>query len=1546
MKRRRFKTIRVFVSSTFKDLKEERDYLFLHAFRELETYCKSKGWKFQPIDLRWGISANAAFKNKTMQTCLEELRHCQDISPRPNFITLLGDVYGWKPLPAELDVALVEKMFDDFSDADIQLFKDHYEYIDYNSIDANSTPKPVYVLVERHGAYLDNYELYRQQVEEPLHKLLADWAALHLENPDNIVTNCSCSNCELSEEQKNRLKMERSATEQEIYEGIFCADLPENHVYAYLKNGMEGDDPDVKRLKKLLTGRLKENTIAFTKVEELDRSIYHNLKRVIDDEIASYVEDDEELINEFFANERIAAFRGRTTELEAIDGYINSTDERTPFLVTGEAGCGKTTLLAFSAAQQRKADPECLVIQRFIGVNKHASRDKDIVMSICKVIIQRFGMSEWSIPTKPDELNGFFMFLLGSISPEKKVVIYIDALDQLDNDSSKDYLWLPMLLQENVKIILSCLPNAEYETLVERGCRTCRIEKMDEVDAESILRFWLQREKRTISDWQMKKVMSLFRQSGANMLYLRLCFEKLRKSRSYDSLNDMVGNLQNFIMYFFEKVLTEQEGHSPILVKKIISYLYVAKNGLNDIEILELLSKDVEFIADFNQEKFHANCGDKVPIILWLGLYNDMRHYLSERITPGGEVVTFYHRCIRETVKEMYLFEGAQPSEEKIHSLEADYFGSQPWYYDVNERVVNQRKTEEYPYHLALSGEKERLVSEMCSLSFMRAKSVARNVQGLIDDFYRALLTFEVFSQQDQKMQERLKQYDLYAEQLITSFTSPDKNPVLNSVSMCRKEIGNDVIVTEAEEETCLYDRLFYFYHFILFMQSELNELHDVSPGYIELLEDYYRNEKSDVGCHDIAFELVSAVNSSLVHMSISLNQRSLYVETIGGDFYQYDLHSGKLVRRLDVLLCKECHDFNMSADEKFFFCTDLKANEFILFSIDEKRIVKSLHVDFPIGHFYNRFLSMVASGQPPHSLLDQISLSSDLHHVSFRLYGDKICCWDIEKNAVDILFDDLNSEKKANIKDTEDCMSHKVTAGFLPEYHYQLLISMHPIISALYLNGLVVMMAYAESYERYLGDKLFSDDSSIIGCHMYKLSEWIEESKDIYILASGIAVNSKYIAFILSDQRVLVGEMSVENSISILNEFHLPDAKVEMLDFQYYHIEVSTDAKRVLCITKNGNYVYDTEQNNLYSVLLDYQSIRFICMTADASKVALFADDGLLHITDLELSSLLSVAPEIESSDSVRRSKYDLANGNEVFVDYKQKSVILENTDKEVETISFKEKIEQFSVSANSKYFMVVTFPSCTVHAYDFTGRCIWKQNLKKHKYFFKRKHKDGSSLGIEFDFFSDMKHLVIVAYKKVFYLSEDSDVVYTCPLKINDSFNNILCLNDGKTFWIYNSNDLDSVVNCTIRDGSIAWKYADEYFNIGHYFADGRRMLVRLNSQQRRFVAQHSDIDVDIVDLPDGFYIYDIVTKKYITVYVQENIEQNTWFLSTDEKYIVIQRMQHFRIYDSVTGKLLNTLPAFDFDCFKNDTFYFRSKQRSYQVSLKNDLEIVKHS
>ena len=45
--------IRVFVSSTFSDLKEERNALQREVFPRLEHYCLVRGFQFQAIDLRW-----------------------------------------------------------------------------------------------------------------------------------------------------------------------------------------------------------------------------------------------------------------------------------------------------------------------------------------------------------------------------------------------------------------------------------------------------------------------------------------------------------------------------------------------------------------------------------------------------------------------------------------------------------------------------------------------------------------------------------------------------------------------------------------------------------------------------------------------------------------------------------------------------------------------------------------------------------------------------------------------------------------------------------------------------------------------------------------------------------------------------------------------------------------------------------------------------------------------------------------------------------------------------------------------------------------------------------------------------------------------------------------------------------------------------------------------------------------------------------------------------------------------------------------------------
>ena len=96
------RTFRVFVSSTFSDLKEERNALQEKVFPRLRDLAAAHSCRFQVIDLRWGVSEEASLDQQAMNICLGEIERCQKVSPRPNFIVLLGDRYGWCPPPSQI----------------------------------------------------------------------------------------------------------------------------------------------------------------------------------------------------------------------------------------------------------------------------------------------------------------------------------------------------------------------------------------------------------------------------------------------------------------------------------------------------------------------------------------------------------------------------------------------------------------------------------------------------------------------------------------------------------------------------------------------------------------------------------------------------------------------------------------------------------------------------------------------------------------------------------------------------------------------------------------------------------------------------------------------------------------------------------------------------------------------------------------------------------------------------------------------------------------------------------------------------------------------------------------------------------------------------------------------------------------------------------------------------------------------------------------------------------------------------------------------------
>jgi len=137
------RTFRIFVSSTFSDLKAERDALQRFLFPRLRELCASRGGRFQAIDLRWGVSEEAGLDQRTMPLCLGEIERCQSTKTRPNFIVLLGERYGWRPLPAEIPAEEFKRIKTRVTDAEEKtLLEDWYR------LDENAAP-PVYCLQPR-----------------------------------------------------------------------------------------------------------------------------------------------------------------------------------------------------------------------------------------------------------------------------------------------------------------------------------------------------------------------------------------------------------------------------------------------------------------------------------------------------------------------------------------------------------------------------------------------------------------------------------------------------------------------------------------------------------------------------------------------------------------------------------------------------------------------------------------------------------------------------------------------------------------------------------------------------------------------------------------------------------------------------------------------------------------------------------------------------------------------------------------------------------------------------------------------------------------------------------------------------------------------------------------------------------------------------------------------------------------------------------------------------------------------------------------------------
>jgi len=85
----RYKKVRVFLSSTFRDMTDEREIIMESLAPKLKEWARKYEIDLEFIDLRWGISIEAQHNGKALPICLKAIDDCV-----PFFVSLVGESRG------------------------------------------------------------------------------------------------------------------------------------------------------------------------------------------------------------------------------------------------------------------------------------------------------------------------------------------------------------------------------------------------------------------------------------------------------------------------------------------------------------------------------------------------------------------------------------------------------------------------------------------------------------------------------------------------------------------------------------------------------------------------------------------------------------------------------------------------------------------------------------------------------------------------------------------------------------------------------------------------------------------------------------------------------------------------------------------------------------------------------------------------------------------------------------------------------------------------------------------------------------------------------------------------------------------------------------------------------------------------------------------------------------------------------------------------------------------------------------------------------------
>lgn len=740
--REAWKTVRVFISSTFRDMQAERDHLVRFVFPRLRETLLKRRIHLVDVDLRWGVTG----EQDAFDLCMDEIDRCH-----PRFVCMLGGRYGWVPAPRTIGqnvfagVLAGDTPAGQLSSAETDLLRNMYT-LNAGEASYRLREKP------QGGPELDSWNknceavvqtLQRARLPEAQFSITASeihYGALDkLGHPifryfyfrDPAVTDsiperyaldyreplgsfAETALAELKERIKNirgkviQTGVSISGDAQLVEPGqIIEAPLP---VFEY-PCSWEDETARIVDLQAFGT-RVYEQVLesvdaefGFTTGEALDEFAEENAA------MEAFVET---RVERYVVGSRQGVFDDllQHAQAEGGNGYL---------VLVGEPGSGKSAMLGKfyrDYLEGTNSQPEAtrdLLIPHFVGASAASTNVRQVLRRLGQELAVGTGITE-EIPDDFDKLREAFTKFLEQAAAQRHVVILLDAINQMDAaHNAHSMRWLPDALPANARIIMTTLPCPALEALRARREPPFEValRALNESDATAIVDEFLSRYRKSFDAQQRA---ALLGKSGSRTpLYLLTALEELRTLGTYEEISQRIKELPEETRPLFAWILQRLEQDvgfrdaqgkrvGPDIVRRYASYLAVGRSGMAQSELVELIAPAVDGGDADSQGNVAA-------------LQRLLRPYLMQR----GELLDFFHGQLREAVEETYLAHDEQRV--AANQALAEYFqrktdpaGDLTWTGDY------PRGLSELPYHQTEGEMWNDVHQTLTDLGFLEAK--------------------------------------------------------------------------------------------------------------------------------------------------------------------------------------------------------------------------------------------------------------------------------------------------------------------------------------------------------------------------------------------------------------------------------------------------------------------------------------------------------------------------------------------------------------------------------------------------------------------------------------------------------------------------------------------------------------------------------------------------------------------------------------------------------------------------------------------------------